>query len=518
MLFAQAPAIEWQNRIGGVNLNYSYNSQKTNDGGFIVGGRSNSDISGDKSENSRGGFDYWIAKVNSLGIVEWDKTIGGGNPNGWEQDVLYKLKKTTDNGYIICGSSQSPISGDKIESSVGGSDFWIVKLDSNGNIVWQNTIGGTNNDVPYSIELASDGGYVIGGYSESNISGDKTENCRGLQDYWIVKLNGIGDIQWERTFGGSGNDILNNVKETTDGGYFLSGRSNSDISGDKNENSKGSSDYWIIKLDNVGNQLWQKTIGGSDYEELGDIIQTSDNGFLLTGSSYSSISGDKTEISRGFNDFWVVKINNSGAIQWQKTIGGNNQDNLFSASICSDGGYLLAGTSISPISGDKTDPAIGGYDGWIVKINSTGGILWQKTIGGSSDDGFNSVVQTNNNGYFLSGGTSSPISGDIIEGPIGSNDYWIMKLAPDNLSVHENELNNGLTLYPNPVKNNLNIETKDIIEIESINIYNALGQLLQEFSNTQSTKLIDVSNLASGNYFVKIRTGKGILTSKFIKK
>ncbi|HSD13366.1 MAG TPA: T9SS type A sorting domain-containing protein [Flavobacterium sp.] len=518
LLLSQAPAIQWQNRIGGANSNYCYASQQTTDGGFIIGGRSNSDISGDKTENSKGDYDYWVVKTNNLGQVVWDKTIGGASPNTWNQDFFGAIKQTPDGGYIICGGSNSPLSGNKTENAINDPywDFWIVKTNAIGNIEWQNVIGGSLDEDIISLDLTQDGGYILGGYSDSSISNDKTENCRGFQDYWVVKLDGSGNVLWNKTFGGSGHDKLNSIIETTDGGFLLGGHSDSNISGDKTENSKGNNDYWVIKLDNNGNQQWQKTIGGSGFESLSNVLQSPDGGYFLAGYSDSPISSDKTDFCRGLYDFWVVKTDNTGNIQWQKTIGGNNQDYLISSALCSDASYILTGHSSSAISHEKTEPLIGVFDAWVIKISESGNIIWQKTIGGSLGEALFNVIQTNDGGYFLSGYTVSPISGDITEEPIGLNDYWIVKLAPDNLSINENELNNNLVLYPNPVNNTLNINAKNNIEVQRISIYNTLGQLLTVIPNGL-VKTIDVSHLSAGNYILKAVTNKGMLNMKFIK-
>ncbi|MBL0052467.1 MAG: hypothetical protein IPP29_13625 [Bacteroidetes bacterium] len=120
------------------------------------------------------------------------------------------------------------------------------KIDSLGNIVWQNTIGGSGDDLLYSITAASDGGYILGGWSSSNTSGDKTENCNGYNDYWVVKIDSLGAIVWQNTIGGSGSDELNSITSSPDGGYVLGGWSRSNISGDKTENCNGANDYWVV--------------------------------------------------------------------------------------------------------------------------------------------------------------------------------------------------------------------------------------------------------------------------------
>src|SRR5688572_1611741 len=188
-------------------------------------------------------------------------------------------------------------------------------------IEWQNTIGGSDHDELFSIQQTADGGYIAGGVSFSNMSGDKTENCMGAVDYWIVKTDSTGTIQWQNTIGGSNNDILTDIHQTVDGGYILGGYSSSNISGDKTENSNFA-DFWIVKTDNLGNIQWQNTIGGSNHDLLFSLHQTTDGGYILGGYSLSNISGDKTENSNGSKDFWIVKTDNLGNIQWQNTIGG----------------------------------------------------------------------------------------------------------------------------------------------------------------------------------------------------
>jgi hypothetical protein len=231
--------------------------------------------------------------------IEWQKTIGGNNV-----DWLSSMKQTSDGGYILGGTSVSNFSGNKTENCIGGNDYWIVKTDSIGNIQWQNTIGGILNDNLTSVMQTADGGFILGGYSESYIFGDKTENCLGDFDYWIVKTDSLGNIQWQNTIGGILEDELFALQQTADGGYILGGKSRSDISGDKTENSQGGYDYWIVKTDSIGNIQWQNTIGGSINDELNSIHQTADGGFILGGFSGSGISGDKTiNQTDSLNDF-----------------------------------------------------------------------------------------------------------------------------------------------------------------------------------------------------------------------
>ncbi|MFI5173049.1 MAG: hypothetical protein ACHQFW_11705, partial [Chitinophagales bacterium] len=262
-LFSQAPGIEWQNTIGGSSTDELRSIHQTSDGGYILGGYSFSGVSGDKTELNIGGYDYWVVKLNSSGVILWQNTIGG---NSFE--TLYSIQQTSDGGYILGGSSFSGISGDKTEASLGGYDYWVIKLNSSGAIVWQNTIGGSSDDFLRSIQQTSDAEYILGGYSYSGVSGDKTDASLGGYDYWVIKLNSSGAIVWQNTIGGSESDLLNSIQQTSDGEYILGGYSYSGVSGDKTEANLGYADYWVVKVNSSGSIVWQNTIGGSESDLL----------------------------------------------------------------------------------------------------------------------------------------------------------------------------------------------------------------------------------------------------------
>ncbi len=388
-LFSQAPDIEWQNSIGGINADLLYSIAPTSDGGYILGGQSESGISGDKTEASLGYSDFWVIKLNSSGGIEWQNAIGGS-----AYETLYSISQTSDGGYILGGWSSSGISGDKTEANLGTNDYWAIKLNSTGGIEWQNTIGGSGIDRLYSIAQTDDGGDILGGTSDSGISGDKTEANLGIYtDYWIIKLNSAGDIMWQNTIGGNSQDELRSLSQTSDGGYILGGHSYTlVISGDKTEDNVGAgySDYWVIKLNSIGGIEWQNTIGGDKYEFLNSIAQTNDGGYILGGISTSGISGDKTEVNLGLNDYWAIKLNSTGDIEWQNTIGGSDYDVLYSIAETSDGGYILGGYTRSGISGDKTEASNGYYDIWVVKLIGVGCLPASEICNGIDDncDGF----------------------------------------------------------------------------------------------------------------------------------
>ncbi|MFN8284996.1 MAG: T9SS type A sorting domain-containing protein [Chitinophagales bacterium] len=424
--------IEWQKAICASQLDYLSSILKTQDGGYILGGSSMSDSLYDKTENRKGLTDYWIVKLDINANIEWQNTIGGS-----DMEFLKSVSQTADGGYILGGYSRSGISADKTESNKGGFDYWVVKLNSSGNIEWQKDLGGSDDDMLNSIKQTADGGYILGGSSASYISGDKIENnCPFLDslnsankyDFWIVKLNSTGNIEWQNTIGGNLSDDLKSIEQTTDGGYIFGGNSNSYMSCDKAEHQKGIDDYWVVKVNSLGVIEWQKTIGGNKTDILEEIKLTADGGYILAGESESAISGDKTDTCRGNYDYWLVKINESGNIQWQKTIGGNDYEYLKSVVLTTDGGYLLGGYSKSRHFGEKVDANRGLYDYWVVKLDSSANIQWQKTIGGNENDLLFSICQTSPTQYVVAGYTESGISGEKSTVNCGASDYWILKL------------------------------------------------------------------------------------------
>lgn len=503
-VFAQDPAILWQNTIGGDSADFLNTMEPTSDGGYILGGYSFSNASGDKTENSNGTIDIWIVKVNDLGSIEWQNTIGGSN-----EDYVNVVKQTSDGGYIVIGGSDSNTSGDKTENSRGGLDFWILKLDSSGNIVWQHTYGGAQPDFDTFGQQTADGGYIVGGYSDSGISGDKILPSNGQRDYWLLKLDSTGAIVWQKVFGGSLVDRMEATLQTADGGYILGGYSNSPASGNKTENSQGGSDFWIIKLDDTGNIIWQNTIGGSDIDVLRDLIQTADGGYLAGGYSKSNISGDKTENSRGDFDYWVLKLDATGNITWQKTLGGQFEDYLRDVKQLADGNYMLAGWSFGPISGDKTENSNGGYDYWLLKLSTTGNLISQNSIGGSLDESGTYVLPTSDGNFIMGCSSTSNISGDKTENSEGSDDYWIFKTTPSILGISKNTFRPSLSAYPNPTNGRFTINLGESFSEINVTITNMLGQVVSssDYKNTQ--KLNVEINSATGIYLATIKTLEG---------
>ncbi len=444
-LHAQAPLVKnWDARFGGFGHDKLSSLLQTKDGGYFLAGHSLSSSSGDRTESTRGMDDYWVIKIDSVGNKQWDKSFGG-----YRSDYLFSSAATNDGGYILGGSSMSGISGDKTDAVFGSYtyDYWIVKIDSAGQKQWDQCYGGTYGDDLLSLKQTRDGGYILGGASMSPADGDKSEpywNGVDISDYWVVKIDSVGNKEWDKRFGGTNRDILYSLEQTTDNGYILGGESKSRADGNVTEPGRGEEDYWIVKIDSAGNKQWDKRFGGLRADLLSCLHQTRDGGYILGGISQSGNEGDKTEPmgdtatlnSQLGADYWIVKIDSAGNKIWDKKYGGLNvEEKLGSLTQTSDGGYLLAGSSFSNASGDKTENNLGLEQTWIVKTDLNGVKQWDKTIFTFSEYEFveGYALETREGGYLIANSTCAGINGYKTQANRDTSnrtsDYWIIKFT-----------------------------------------------------------------------------------------
>ena len=321
---------------------------------------------------------------------------------GTDQDDAYSVQQTTDSGYIIAGITASN-DGD-VTGNHGGRDYWVVKTDKNGVLQWQKCYGGSSLEEAMSIMQTGDGGFFISGTGRST-DGDITAENSG---YWIIKTDPAGSILWQKSFGFPWTCELTSADLTTDGGYIVAGFT---YSGDGVPGSHGGADYWVIKVDSEGSVQWEKAYGGSASDAATSVKQTTDGGYIIAGRSESN-DGDVSG-NHGFEDYWVVKTDSSGEIQWQKSYGGSEDDGSYndfqmknysiSPAIqqTSEGGYIIAGSSASN-NGDVSGNH-GSMDYWVVKTDVTGNIQWQKCYGGSFADYARSIQQTSDGGFIIAG-------------------------------------------------------------------------------------------------------------------
>lgn len=509
------PSIRWEKTISGLAADGNPRIYHTADGGYILGGMSNSGIGIDKSQASNGSYDYWVIKLDAAGIKQWDKSLGGPN-----QEFLSSLQQTSDGGYILGGRSNSGIGGDKSQPLNGQEDCWVVKLNANGVKQWEKSFGGTLYETVTSMQQTIDGGYILGAYSNSGTSSDKSQPSKGGDDFWLIKLDATGNKVWDKTIGGSGSDILTSLAQTTDGGYILGGYSNSGISGDKSQASPGSYDYWLLKVDALGNKSWDKTFGGADFDQLTSLSQTVDGGYILGGYSNSGISGIKSQASKGSDDYWIIKLDATGNKTWDKTIGGSDIDQLYSMQQTVDGGYILGGHSRSSLGGDKSEPVKGIVDYWVVKVDIAGNIQWDKTIGANNIDRLTALQQTSDGGYMLAGESFSGISGDKSQPLSGISDFWIVKLGGNALGFKESEVHSGFSVSPNPNQGKFILQSKSLgASIAEVTIYDLLGRVVLQQNiqktNKQFSEELTIQN-AKGMYILQLKAGKQNITGKIV--
>lgn len=356
--------------------------------------------------------------------IQWEKSYGGIHA-----DYLFDAQPTADYGFILAGSSVSDKTGNKTDDNHGDLDYCIWKMSEKGDLVWQKSYGGNGFDLLQSIKGTKDGGFILAGTSSSNSSFQKQEDCKGITDLWVIKLDAAGGEQWQRTIGGTGQDELLCAFQTKDGGYILGGSSSSSpqpvsiakFDGkstatskadlfSKSEKSRGNMDYWVVKLNKEGNIEWQKTYGGQYADLLRSMEQTSDNGYILAGYSNSPISGEKTEDSKGAGDYWIVKIDDSGVIQWQKTYGADGDDQPYVIHQTADGGYVIGGNSDSKNALTTQGGIVSnGTDLWLLKLDQEGSVDWSKTFDFGKVDILTSLVENNDHSLLIGGYAKSEI-------------------------------------------------------------------------------------------------------------
>ena len=356
--------------------------------------------------------------ANTLAI-DFVKTFGGSL-----NDSAQSIVNTSDGGYAILGFTQSN-DGDIINKPNDSFDYWVLKFNAQNEIEWQQVYGGTGDDRGRQIIQTQDGGYAIIGSSESNdidVSGNN-----GAQDYWFAKLDSSGTISWQKSFGFSGSDIGISVLQSNDQGYLITGILDVTASGGLGNSSRSNQrhaggDYWALKLSVSGDIEWSKYYGGNFTETPGGIAQTNDDGFIIAGGSDSNDTDISSNI--GSYDFWIIRIAANGDLVWEKSFGGEENDEARAIVKSSDGNFVIAGDTRS--NNGNVSSNNGAADLWIIKISPDGNLIWEKTLGGTSFDVARAITTTQDNGFLLAGSSRSS-DGDVAMNK-GQNDAWALKV------------------------------------------------------------------------------------------
>lgn len=356
---------QFERTIGGGGNDYAYSVIETRDGGYAMAGYTNS--------MGAGVFDYYIVKLDKNGLLQWSKAIGGQY-----DDEAYSIIQTADNNYVIAGAAYS--------FGAGNYDFYIVKLNSNGNLIWNKTYGGPASDFAYSVIETSDGGYAIAGYTSSF-----NTQYGGML---IMKIDTSGGLKWAKTIDGPYYDGATCIIQTTDGGYAVGGW--------YYYYSAEYYDFYIVKLDSNTNMQWTKTVGGHGQDVCWSLKQTTDGGYIAGGFADSSAAG--------YYDTYFVKLDAAGNVLWTTTAGGGDDDYASSLVLTPDGGCLAAGQTSS------FGPYLLFY---LVKLDAGGGLSWTKTIKGTGNgtEG-ETIIKSQTDGYI--GGGFNFLNGQA--------DFFLVKL------------------------------------------------------------------------------------------
>jgi len=427
---AVPPPTEWNKTYGGTAWDVANSLVQTGDGGYMLAGFT--------ASYGAGGGDFWLVKTNSAGRMLWNRTYGGS-----DYDEAQSLIQATDGGYALAGVTRS--------YGAGVTDFWLVKTDSDGNHLWNRTYGGAGYDYLFSAIGTSDNGFALAGCTESYGLGG---------DFWLVKTDSNGIVQWNEIYGGDGWEEARAIVQTSDGGYAIVGETDS--------TGAGSTDIWWVKTDADGRKRRDQTYGGVNADGACSLVQTSDGGYVIAGYTESFGYGIP-----GYPDFWLVKIDSAGRKLWDQTYGGLNADSAEFLASMQNGGFAIVGATLSSGAGDR--------DFWLVTTDSAGNMNWGQTYGGVGYDYPYSVIETSDRGLALAGDTFSfgRGSGDMwlvkVEGSIPRHDVAVIDVAPCKAVVGQ-----GYSLFINvTVENQGNrLETVSVTAYANAIIIGALANLL----------------------------------------
>lgn len=375
----------WVARIGGTDSDFALSVVQTRDGGFAFVGRT----------FSFGGHpDAYLVKTDASGGIQWNKTYGGTN-----MEFAYSLVQTTDGGFVLAGS--------RYISSAQGFDAYLAATDALGNLLWNKTYGGAKTDEAYSVVQTGDNGYAMAGYSRS---------FGASSDFYLVKTDSLGNLQWSRTYGGASEDCAYSMVRTNDNGFALAGSTSSF--------GAGYSDAYLIKTDASGNMQWTKTYGGTEDDCANCVIQTQDGGFALAGYTWS--------FGSVYSDVYLIKTNTLGNMQWNETYAATYFDTANSVVQTNDGGYIIAGSTGDGLSGDA----------YLVKTDASGNQLWNRIYEEESvDSEFYSVIETRDGRYVLAGDVGGAHESN------NTSDCYLVETDLEEGLAWINSTVNSVTLY-----------------------------------------------------------------------
>jgi hypothetical protein len=487
---------KWDARFGGTDYESFYKIFRMPDGGYVMGGISNSERDGDKTSDNRGYNDYYIVRTDSVGNKLWDKSYGG---SGYE--IMWSMCVTPNGGILLAGQSDSGADGDKSQPQWGGGDYWVVRLDPQGNKLWDKRYGGTGEEGLLDARPCMDGGFILTGYSKSNASGDKSENNGASENAWVVRIDSLGNLMWEETYKSAGQLWLWQGMELPDGGFLFGGDAWADSTYDISEYGGNGDEVWIIRTDALGNKIWDKRYEGEGAEF---IEPTGDGGFVVMAKA---------------GGYLLFKIDSLGSKIWSKEYFGGGQGTGLSAT--SDGGFLVSEYTANyfPFM-DKTEKNLGWSQTWILKLDTNGNKQWDKTIF-TFEANAGCAIESNPGCYVVGASCIGGIGGYKTQPnwdtSLVTTDFWMVELCEGYIDTNlcPQQPCTGITetttlqakLYPNPTTGTLTIGLPGG-QGGSMALYNLLGQSVYQttLAGEQNTLAL---NLPPGLYLYRITAPNG---------
>jgi Secretion system C-terminal sorting domain len=497
---AQNPTLVWAKTYGGSKQDYANSIVVTKDNKYLIVG---STFSFDGNIDSIRGLsaDVWLLKLDSNGNILWKKNYGGSSG-----ETMFAITQTTDNGFIMVGATGSS-DGDVTTVNRGLSDCWVIKIDSLGTIQWQKTIGGSKSESLWSVFQTQNGDYIMGGYSDSNDL-DFSENS-GLYDMWILKLNSQGNLIWKKRLGGSKDDFLAQITNIDDKTFAIAARTDS-----RDGDMAGSLGDFSVKMDSSGKVIWKKSFGY--YNELAGLkefhaITMSQKNIVSVGMKIVTRAALPPRLSYSW-DFLITKSDTAGNHLWSKYFGGTETERATSVLALPNGDLLVSGYAQS----DDVDVvgSQGDIDFWIVRMDSLGNLKNANCYGGSQEDKISaSAIDKEGNLVFVGYSTSS---NGIFPQNRGSYDFAVIKLKYNLTSTKESEIVEDILAYPNPVDDELILKVPPNVN-PIFRLYDVAGKLMYQSKTDEIVTTIDMHNLPKGFYIISYSFNGTRRTKKICK-
>ncbi|PKP51705.1 MAG: hypothetical protein CVT92_12070 [Bacteroidetes bacterium HGW-Bacteroidetes-1] len=476
----------------------------------------NGDISFNNGKN-----DYWLFKINEFSQIQWEYTFGGS-----EDEYTSQMLRTPDGGFLMFGETYSQ-DGDVGCNHSSNGDWWLVKTDSLGNKEWSRCLGGTHKEYAMQIKYAHEDGYVLVGTTGSS-DGDIAYN-NGMNDVWVVKIDWDGNILWERTFGGTSNDTGYTVNLTSDGGYIIGGSVslwNGEFSC-RDDLPFQQSGAWLLKLDSLGYLEWWKCYGGSNSASIIDVLHTANRGYVFLGytnsndgdiSCYHGIPGNGN-----WSDMWVVKVDSIGQIEWQRCLGGTGYDVPRIIRPLDDGGFIVGGNSTSQ-DGDAlcNESLQGGHTVILHRLSPQGDLLWTKCLGSPVDNSLFAMHVFSPTHYLL-GATARSNGIDVNCTLKGETDIWLVEIMDTTVSILEHRpavSGAGFLLYPNPATTETWLQLPEGTNITplQVQLISHSGRLVYHAVAQGRFHKLTTAHLPAGLYLVRLWDGEKWLVHKLVKE